>query len=114
MSDETRGGNARLRSVLLAGTGIGMRGVSTVYAEASTASPPPSRDSGLEEVYVFGSQDAYKVDTSTLGKLTTPLIDVPQSVDVISEQELQDRAVTDFNQALHTVPGVTIGAGEFR
>jgi catecholate siderophore receptor len=114
MTDETCGGNARLRSVLLAGTGIGMLGVSTVYAEDSTASPPPSRDSGLEEVYVFGSKDAYKVDMSTLGKLTTPLIDVPQSVDAISAQELQDRAVMDFNQALHTVPGVTMGAGEFK
>ncbi len=114
MTDENRGGNARLRSVLLAGTGIGMLGVSTVYAEDSTASPPPGRASSLEEVHVFGSRDAYKVDTSTLGKLTTPLIDVPQSVDAISEQELQDRGVTDFNQALHTVPGVTIGAGEFK
>lgn len=114
MTDETRGGNARLRSVLLAGTGIGMLGVSTVYAEDSTASPPPSRDSGLEEVYVFGSKDAYKVDTSTLGKLTTPLLDVPQSIDAISEQELRDRGVMDLNQALRTVPGVTIGAGEFK
>jgi len=115
MTDETRGRNARLRSVLLAGTGIGMLGASTVYAEDSTAaSPPPGHDSGLEEVYVFGSQDAYKVDTSSLGKLTTPLIDVPQSIDAISEQELQDRAVMDLNQALRTVPGVTLGAGEFK
>ena len=114
MMDATRGGNARLRSVLLAGTGIGMLGVSTVYAEDSTASPSPSSTSGLEEVYVFGTRDAYKVDTSSLGKLSTPLIDVPQSIDAISEQELQDRAVMDFNEALRTVPGVTIGAGEFK
>jgi len=114
MTDEARGGSARLRSVLLAGTGIGMLGVSSVYAEDSTARPPPSLSSSLEEVYVFGSKDAYKADVSTLGKLPVPLIDVPQSVDVISEQELQDRGVTDFNQALRSVPGVTIGAGEFK
>jgi catecholate siderophore receptor len=91
-----------------------MLGASIAYAEDSTATLPSSHDSGLEEVYVFGSRDAYKVDTSTLGKLTTPLIDQPQSIDTISEQEMQDRAVMDFNEALRTVPGVTIGAGEFK
>src|SRR5262249_21287336 len=75
---------------------------------------PPSNKGTLEEVYVFGRKDAYKQDTSTLPKLTAPIIDVPQSINTISEQELQDRAITDLNQALHTVPGVTIGAGEFR
>ena len=111
MTDETRGGTGRVRTAaLLAGTGIGMLHFNGVYADDSAA---PNKGS-LEEVYVFGQKDAYKQDTSSLGKLTSPIIDVPQSINTISGQELQDRAVTDFNEALKTVPGVTIGAGEFK
>jgi catecholate siderophore receptor len=87
--------------------------VNGAYAEDSSAEAPANR-SGLEEVYVFGTKDAYKTDTSSLSKLATPIIDVPQSIDTITAQELQDRAVTDFNQALRTVPGITLGAGEFK
>jgi catecholate siderophore receptor len=101
MSDDTRSANGRLRTAaLLAGTGIGLLHINGAHSQ--------------EEVYIFGTRDAYKPDMSSLSKLTVPVIEVPQSIDTISAQELQDRAVTDFNQALHTVPGVTIGAGEFR
>ena len=54
------------------------------------------------------------MDASSLSKLAVPMIDVAQSINTISAQEMQDRAVVDMNQALKTVPGVTIGAGEFR
>ena len=114
MTDDTRGGNGRSRTAaLLAGTGIGMLHLHGAYAADSAADAPPDKGN-LEEVYVFGQKDAYKQDTSTLPKLTTPIIDTPQSIDTISEQELQDRAITDLNQALRTVPGITIGAGEFK
>jgi catecholate siderophore receptor len=113
MTDETRSGSGRLRTAaLLAGTGIGVFNLQAAYA-AETADNPPSKDK-LEETYVFGQKDAYKIDTSSLQKLAVPLIDVAQSVNTISEQELKDRAVVDLNGALKSVPGVTIGAGEFR
>jgi catecholate siderophore receptor len=116
MTEERSGGNGGFRAAaLLAGTGIGMLHFNGVYADdsAAPASTPPGKG-GMEEVYVFGQKDAYQQDTSSLGKLTAPIIDVPQSINTISGQELQDRAVTDLNEALKTVPGVTIGAGEFR
>lgn len=111
--NENHGGCGYFRSVLLAGTGIGVLQVPGAYAEDATARSPPDRGA-LEEVNIFGQRDAYKIDSSSLPKLTVPLIDAPQSIDTITEQVLQDRAATDFNQALHTVPGITIGAGEFR
>src|SRR5215831_1898851 len=108
MTEETRGDRAAyLRTALLAGTGIGMLHALGAHAEEQTAVTGPNR----EEVYIFGQRDAYKLDASSLPKLAVPLIDAPQSIDTISEQVLQDRAVTDFNEALHNVPGVTIGAG---
>ena len=114
MNDETASGRSGLRTVaLLAGTGIGVLQLNGVYAAESAADPPANRDA-LEQVTVFGQKDAYKLDTSSLTKLAVPLIDVPQSINTISAQEMQDRAVMDLNQALKTVPGITIGAGEFR
>src|SRR5690349_13242305 len=103
MTDEMRG-NGRFRTAaLLAGTGIGMLHFNGAYADDSTADAPPPNKGTLEEVYIFGQKDAYEQDTSSLGKLTAPIVDVPQSINTISEQELQDRAVTDFNEALKTV-----------
>jgi catecholate siderophore receptor len=114
MTTENRGGSGCFRSVLLAGTGIGMlQATSGVYAEDAPSDSPANKGT-LEEVYIFGQRDAYKLDSSSLPKLTVPIIEAPQSIATITQQELQDRAVTDFNQALHTVPGITIGAGEFR
>lgn len=114
MTDETPGGRKGLRSVaLLAGTGIGVLQLNGVYAAEAVAGAPANPDA-LEQVTVFGQKDPYKLDTSGLSKLALPLIDIPQSINTISAQEMQDRAVTDLNQALKTVPGVTLGAGEFK
>jgi catecholate siderophore receptor len=114
MTDETSRASNNLRTVaLLAGTGIGVLQLNGVYA-AEPAAETPAKPNALEQVTVFGQKDAYKMDASSLSKLAVPLIDVAQSINTISAQEMQDRAVVDMNQALKTVPGVTIGAGEFR
>lgn len=54
----------------------------------------------------------YKTKASSLGKLTEVLRDVPQSITTVMQQEMDDRAVTTMNDALRTVPGITLGAGE--
>ncbi len=110
MTADRRGGSALLRKVAVAGTGLGVLQAVAVQAQDAASSSNQAK----AEVYIFGQRDAYKSDTSSLGKLVTPLIDTPQSIDTISQQVLQDRGVTDFNQALKTVPGITIGAGEFK
>jgi catecholate siderophore receptor len=113
MDGENRGANGRFRSVLLAGTGLGILQAHSAYAEDPKTDPSLDRGS-VQEVYVLGERDAYKVDTLSLSKLTTPILDTPQSIATVTEQVMQDRAVTDLNQALRNVPGITIGAGEFR
>lgn len=114
MIDDRASGRGGLRTMgLLAGTGIGVLQMGAVYAAEAVADAPAERNS-LEQVTVLGQKDAYKLDVSSLQKLTVPLIDVPQSINTISSQELQDRAVVDLNQALKSVPGITIGAGEFK
>src|SRR5580698_1586723 len=113
MGGENRGANGRFRSVLLAGTGLGILQAHSAFADDQKTDAAAERGS-VQEVYVLGEKDAYRADISSLSKLTTPIQDTPQSIDVVTEQVMQDRAVTDLNEALRNVPGITIGAGEFR
>jgi len=50
--------------------------------------------------------------TSTATKTNTPILDIPQSVSIITQQQLQDRNSVSLNQALTYVPGVTVTGGE--
>jgi len=68
-----------------------------------------------EQVVVEGHRTRdYKVDTSSISKLTEPLLDTPQTINTVSEQVMQDRAITTLNDALKNIPSITIGAGEFK
>lgn len=73
-----------------------------------------AQDGAIEEIIVEDSrQGAYRVDQSSLSKLTEPLLDTPQSVTVISAQLMEDRNAMSLDDALRNVPGITLGAGEF-
>ena len=57
-------------------------------------------------------QQGFKVDQSANTKFVAPLLDTPKSVSIISKQLLEDTQVTTLTDALRTVPGITLGAGE--
>lgn len=51
--------------------------------------------------------DGYVAERSTTGTKTgTPLIETPQSVSVVSSEQLEDQAVSDLGEALRYTPGV--------
>ncbi|MCG7222447.1 TonB-dependent siderophore receptor [Acinetobacter sp. AG3] len=58
------------------------------------------------------TEQGLKVDQSANTKFVAPLLDTPKSVSVISKQLIQDTQVTTLADALRTVPGITLGAGE--
>ncbi|MBU3845737.1 MAG: TonB-dependent siderophore receptor [Candidatus Acinetobacter avistercoris] len=58
------------------------------------------------------AEQSLKVDQSANSKYVVPLLDTPKSVSVISKQLIQDTQVTTLSDALRTVPGITLGAGE--
>src|SRR4029077_13207399 len=98
-----------LRSRLLAGSTLSVACVASAFAgqNPNTANLP-------EQVIIQGPlPDDYKVDIPALSKLPQLLVDTPQSIDVIPQQLLKDEAVTNLNDALRNVPGITLGAGEF-
>ncbi|CAM2871700.1 TonB-dependent receptor [Acinetobacter celticus] len=68
----------------------------------------------LETIHqdVATEQQSLKVDKSANSKYVAPLLDTPKSVSVISKQLIEDTQVTTLSDALRTVPGITLGAGE--
>ena len=64
-------------------------------------------------IVVSARSDSYHVDTTASAtKTATPLLDVPQSVTVITRQQLDDQALGQLGEALRYVPGVTLAQGE--
>ncbi len=58
-------------------------------------------------------QDTYKVDKVSNHKITTDLVDTAKTISVLDSQLLADQGVTNLNDALRNVAGVsTFGAGE--
>ncbi|MCT8178517.1 catecholate siderophore receptor Fiu [Variovorax sp. CY25R-8] len=69
------------------------------------AQQQPSRV--LPEIRVEGSVAAdFKADTSANTKFTAPLVNTPQTVQVIREQVLRDQGATTLTEALRNTPGV--------
>ncbi len=67
----------------------------------------------LEPVLVTGQSRGYvAVNSVTATKTDTALLNVPQSVNVITRDQLNDQALHSLGEVLHYVPGTTVGQGE--
>jgi len=87
--------------------------LATLAAPAALAAESGPSRTALDQVIVKGDRvKDYLVTEPSLDKLTQPIVDTPQSITTVTQAELQDRAVTNLNDALRTVPGITLGAGE--
>jgi catecholate siderophore receptor len=95
---------------LLAGTAValvlGCAETKTAMAQDAPLQLPPLSVEGT------AAGGDYKTDQSTLTKLPEPLLDTPQSITVVPGQYIQDRGITNTSDALRTVPGVSLAAGE--
>lgn len=67
---------------------------------------------GRPAIVVIGHTDSYQADTANGLRTPTPLIDVPQTVTVITREQLDDQGVTQLGDALRYVPGVVLAQGE--
>ncbi|MBW4642404.1 MAG: TonB-dependent siderophore receptor [Goleter apudmare HA4340-LM2] len=84
--------------------------------EQPTSETPPQIPSAQQdepiELVVTGEQDGYRVPNATTATRTdTPLRDIPQSIQVIPRQILEDRNVTELRDALQTLGGVNYAGG---
>ena len=67
----------------------------------------------LSELIVVGDNgELYKPEKLTTGKYTVPLVDVPQTVNVITEEVIKEQGAANLREVLKNVPGISIQAGE--
>ncbi|WP_170003900.1 TonB-dependent receptor [Pseudopontixanthobacter vadosimaris] len=53
-----------------------------------------------------------RADELRIEESTAPILDTPRIVNVVTEETLEQTASYSFEEALRTVPGITLGAGE--
>ncbi|WP_043755892.1 TonB-dependent siderophore receptor [Methylobacterium oryzae] len=90
---------ARPATVNAAGAGLGGANVSGGDGNSAATSGGGGGPSGVSGYVARVSPTATKTNT--------PLIETPQSVSVVTREQLNDRNVQDLNQALSYVPGVS-------
>ncbi|NGZ84783.1 TonB-dependent receptor [Duganella aceris] len=72
--------------------------------------PDPQK---LPEVTIEGARTSdFQIKKSANEKFTAPLLDTPKSVTVITSEVISQTGAVSLTDALRTVPGITIGAGE--
>jgi catecholate siderophore receptor len=85
----------------------------TFMASPAWAEAAGAEASDAPAIIVYGRPDGYEIEkTRTATKTETPLIDVPQTVTVLSREQLDDQGVESLGDALRYVPGVVLGQGE--
>ena len=58
------------------------------------------------------STGGYQATAPQVTRVPTPLLNTPQTVNVVTQQVLQEQRITSMEDALRTVPGITFAAGE--
>ena len=82
-----------------------------VFAEEAAYDVDASDDS--RTIIVTGMDDGYLASNSvTATKTDTPLIDIPQTINVVTREQLDDQAHHSLADILRYIPGTTVGQGE--
>ncbi len=85
----------------------------SVPAYADDAAFDAGADADSRTIIVTGASDGYVAANSvTATKTDTPLLDVPQTINVVTREQLDDQAHHSLTDVLRYVPGTTIGQGE--
>lgn len=84
--------------------------VAATFSIAATAADEATE---LPEVSVKAAKEVpFKADESASSKFTKPLLDTPQTVQVIKKELLREQGVFSLTDALRNTPGITIQMGE--
>lgn len=99
----------------LLATAVGMAMATTTAVQAAEAPANNQKSVELGATNVIDEADgegSYQVERAESPKYTAPLRDTPRSVTVVPAQVIKDTAAVSLQDALRTVPGITMGAGE--
>jgi catecholate siderophore receptor len=85
----------------------------SVPAYADDAGFDAAADGDSRTIIVTGASDGYVAANSvTATKTDTPLLDVPQTINVVTREQLDDQSHHSLADVLRYVPGTTVGQGE--
>lgn len=96
--------------LLATAVGVAITGMTAAQLAQADQSEPLSL--GTTTVTGDAVEGDYKVEQAQSSKYTAPLRDTPRSVTVVPQQVLKDTNSLNLQDALRTVPGITMGAGE--
>lgn len=77
-------------------------------AQGALAADQPDDDAHGRTIIVTGK----RVEPPGIGRIATDRIDTPQTISTITREELERRGVSNLDDALRNVPGLSLGAGE--
>ena len=93
-----------LRHNLMLSIAVVALGTTAAFAQPVQLAPVRVTDTPIDSYVAKRSTTATKTDT--------PLIDIPQSISVVTKKEMADRAVSGMQDAVRYVPGVQFAQGE--
>ncbi|WP_239806174.1 TonB-dependent receptor [Croceicoccus hydrothermalis] len=105
----------RNRSLVLGCIGTAAAFASPALAQGTTATGTVEQaETRLEGMTITDDavSDGYRAEAQRSPKATAPLIDTPRIVNVVTEDVIEHTASFTLEDALRTVPGITLGAGE--
>jgi catecholate siderophore receptor len=86
----------------------------SVSTFATQAFAEEAADGGEQhEIIVTGTLDGYRtIDTTSGTKTDTPILDVPQSISVVTAEQISDQNIRSVADLVRLFPGVSAGQGE--
>ena len=100
---------------------IGVTGISALAISMALAVPAVAGEyieggdqcEDCRTIIVTGASTGYVAqDIVTATKTDTPILDVPQTIHVVTREQLDDQAQYSLGEVLRYVPGTTVGQGE--
>ncbi len=92
---------------------FGRRPISAAIVTFVSSSQLALSQTTLPEIRVQGDQEGFRREsTGSATRTETPFRDIPQFINSIPEQVIRERGVTNMQDALRTVPGISYAAAE--
>lgn len=89
--------------VLLTSLALGLGGITPLSAQTAPEEVLPDKN-----IIVIGTRET----TPQLDRIATKTVDTPQSITTVTREELANRGISNLNDALRNVAGISLGAGE--
>jgi catecholate siderophore receptor len=90
-----------------------LRAISAIAFMTAFVSPAFADEGEQQEIIVTGKVEGYRaVETTSGTKTATPILDVPQSISVVTAGQLRDENIRSMADLVRLIPGISAGQGE--